>query len=301
MSLETSPVRLTWSPRGTVRELVLIMVSLELLAVILDLWLNYAGGVSSRSLQRLFNITREDGFGSWLAVTQAAFIAMTLWGMVWVFGRTGMSRARRAGWAVVALFFSYLAFDDGNRFHERMGSTFSDVELIAMGFPSYTWQVLFGPFLIVMGLFLLGFLWRELRTTPRRLMVLGALSLLAFAVVLDFIEGLDRDHPLNVYAHWFGTFEVGMVTQSWFGVDGLTAAVHFSKSIEECVEMMAMTMFWAVFLLHLGSTAGHLELVPTEPPAQRRPSLRHRLSRRRNDRNPAEPARLDAEAEEVVS
>ena len=55
-------------------------------------------------------------------------------------------------------------------------------------------------FLFFMGLFLLVFLWRELKPRHAGVLVLAALSCFAFAVGLDFIEGLDRDHPLNVYA-----------------------------------------------------------------------------------------------------
>jgi hypothetical protein len=57
------------------------------------------------------------------------------------------------GWTGIAVFFGYMGFDDGTRFHERVGTAFgvwvygnaapdTRARRILDVFPSYEWQVL---------------------------------------------------------------------------------------------------------------------------------------------------------------
>jgi hypothetical protein len=244
-----------------VRDLVSGMLCLAGIAVGLDLWLFCGGVIASYDLRALFDATREGGLLSWLTVTQAGLIALTLWAMVAAFGRAGLPRARRIGWAVLAACFTYLAFDDGVRLHERIGTAFDEAGASEAGlgaaFPSYYWQLLLGPFFAAMGLFVAGFLWKELRAKRLRLLVGGALALLAFAVALDFVEGLNPAHPLNAYAYLAEAWRLEPHAQVLFGMPAFDAVVHFSMVLEEGIEMMAMTVLWGVFLLHaLGTLSG---------------------------------------------
>lgn len=171
----------------------------------------------------------------------------------------GASKWRRCGWLVLAMFFTYMTVDDGSMVHERLGTAY-DVKVLSGdsmfdAFPSYAWQIAVLPGFIVLGLFTFFFLLRELRTTRAKVLLFLALSTLAFAVGLDFIEGLERDDPLNVYAHPAERYDFEEWTRSRFHHSEYTTLVHFSKSVEETLEMMAMSVIWFVFLQHLlGST-----------------------------------------------
>lgn len=233
------------------------------LLVALDVWL-YCAEAAPAGFRDLFDNTSERGLGSWLAVTQTGFIALTLWGVAHLHARLGASRGRRAGWIVLALFFAYLAFDDGTRFHERVGTAFAKTRAAETGlggaFPSYYWQLLFGPFFAGMGLFMLVFLWRELCTRKLRLMVVAALGLLALAVAMDFVEGLQETHPLNGLSRLAATSLLGLDTYLLFGMSAMETMVHLARSVEESLEMMAMTTLWGAFLLHVVETAPEIRL-----------------------------------------
>jgi hypothetical protein len=78
------------------------------------------------------------------------------------------------------------------------------------------------------------------------------MTCLGGAIVLDFFEGLAADHPLNVYTMIVERFEFGYWTARTFNSTEWDTLQHFSRSIEECTEMFAMTLLWGVFLSHLG-------------------------------------------------
>lgn len=271
------------APRQTVSNLVFGMVWAGAMVVVLDVWLHLGGGIASPDLAGLFDATSEDGLGSWLSVTQTVLIALTLWGLAAVVRQSGASRARSAGWAALAVLFTYLAFDDGTRLHERVGSAFGASAASETGlggaFPSYYWQLLFGPAFAAAGLFMAVFLWRELRQPRLRRLVAGALALLAVAVGLDFVDGLGAGHPLDVYGQLGTRPNIEAAAAAWFGMTGTDAVVHLSRAVEESVELVAMTLLWSVFLTHLGSVVGgvHLSWAPEQSVAS--PSSRMRTPR----------------------
>ena len=100
---------------------------------------------------------------------------------------------------------------------------------------------------------LLGFLWLELGTSGSRAILVGAISLLALAVGLDFIEGLDADHPWNAYTWAADHFDIEPWTRSRFGRSAFETLRHFSKSVEETMEMAAHSFLWFLVLRHLRS------------------------------------------------
>ena len=101
--------------------------------------------------------------------------------------------------------FFFLGVDDGTKLHERFGTLFNDAVTNSadegigpMGslndwFPSYSWQVIVGPFYVAAGLFLIVFLSQQLNDP--RLWTLTALAVALFAVaqVMDLVEGQDND------------------------------------------------------------------------------------------------------------
>jgi len=247
----------------------LVCLFAELSFVLLDYHVNYARGTTIGPLRRMFNITREDGLASWFGITQTFLVALTLW-LTWFTVRlTNSSRWRRLGWLMLAAMFTYMAADDGATIHERMGSTLdvlrersapTDADAPSGWFPSYSWQIIFVPVFAALGLFMLIFLARELGDRTSRWLVITAVGCLTLAVGLDFFEGLPRGHEWNVYSSIADRFDLESFTERRFQVSPFTALVHFSKSLEETLEMLSMTLLWLVFLRHWMILADGLRL-----------------------------------------
>ena len=249
--------------------LFLACVSIELVLVACDAVITYGRATDLAMIRRLFNITREDGLASWFAVTQTSFVALTTWTILAVSWRRERRTRRCLAWLFIALFFSYMSMDDGSKFHERIGSAIKHMaetkedsataepsfgDALIRTYPSYGWQLAFLPFFAGAGLFMLVFLGRELRGIALIVLFVTALALYGFAVGLDFIEGMDQKHPLNIHEHIRAAFDLRTYTVR-----------HFSKSLEEFSEMLGTTLLWVVFLLHLAHVAPkiHVEFSPS--------------------------------------
>jgi hypothetical protein len=262
-------VELTVDPHRLVRNIFLVCLLVNLAFFLLDCFVNYRGWIDISSIRRLFNTTREDGMASWFAVTQTVMVALTLWLMFVTATQQQGSRWRRAGWLVLAIFFTYMAIDDGSALHERLGQAFETIQesgpeeswgaALLDVFPSYAWQVCLLPFFGAMGVFMVVFLWRELSETPARVLVAAAIACLVLAVGLDFVEGLDPDHPWNVYTRLSERFGWEGITTEGYDTP-YKVLRHFSKSIEESIEMLAMTVLWIVFLRHWIRSTGDLRV-----------------------------------------
>ncbi len=253
-----------------IQYLIIVWVIVELLMVILDYRVNYSNGSSVSEIRSLFNITREDGLPSFFAVAQMTLVSLTLW-VVWLTQRQMRGGGWRPyGWLIIALVFSYMAMDDGSRLHERVGSAFQQVNesagSLTLGgkileiFPSYPWQVVFIPFFAAFGLFVIVYLMRTLRRTQSRVFVLTAISLFVGAVGLDFVEGLAEDHPLNFYSAITKAVDISSFTERQFDEDPYDTLVHFSKSIEEFMEMLGNTLLWAAVLRHLADLTDEIRV-----------------------------------------
>lgn len=237
----------------------------ELLLVGLDLLLNYSAWVQDEELQELFNVAREPSLGNWFSSVQELAAGVTLWLVHLKVKKEPGARLRAAGWAVLAVAFCYVAVDDGARVHERVGVAVSDFytdESAASDtegdswlgraldvFPSYPWQVLFGPPFAAMGIFLLVFLWRELPDRRLKWLVVLGLALYAMAQAQDFVEGLETPYDLLTERYDLHPYTVP----------------HLAKIVEEYLEMLGTTVLLYVFLEHLSRfTAWRSE----EQPAQ---------------------------------
>jgi len=236
--------------------LFIVLVSAEIVFVLGDAIINVERLIDSGPVRRFFNIAREDGVASWFAVIQTWMLGLTAALLYFVARAKKTNSLRRVGWAVLALFFLYMALDDGTQFHERVGSWVKaavlgdDVESRAIGFfPSYTWQLIFLPIFGSFGLFMLWFLNRELTTNQAKVLVVLALGLLVLAVVADFFEGVDKGHPLDFYSALAEVFDTS-----------LGRVRHFAKSFEETLEMLSMSLLWVVCLRHLIETTPQLDL-----------------------------------------
>ena len=107
---------------------------------------------------------------------------------------------------------------------------------------------------------MLVFLWHELNTKSSRILLLTAISLQVLAVSLDFVEGLDPEHRWNLYTIISERVELDVWAAERFGETAYDALRHFSKSIEEAIEMAAMSIRWFLCLRHLSHVAGDLRV-----------------------------------------
>ena len=121
---------------------------------------------------------------------------------------------------------------------------------------------LFVPVFGIFGLLLALFLWKELHNRAVFVLVLSALACLAVAVGLDFIEGLDDDHPWNLYTRIVERVDLADLTAARFRETPYDTLEHFPRSFEEFLEMLANTFLWVTFLKHVPSVvpAVHLSL-----------------------------------------
>ncbi|MDO8795637.1 MAG: hypothetical protein Q7J25_13575 [Vicinamibacterales bacterium] len=256
-----------------------IQLSLCVGAVIFLMWLdyyvNYSEWTDIGAIRRLCNMTREDALASWFQVTQTLLTGLTAL-LIWFSARHRRSGGwHSTGWLVVALFFLYMAVDDGAQVHERIGTAFDELRERGVGpgvlFPSYAWQILFVPLLGGVGLFMFAFLWRTLAGRAARLTVLLAIALQAAAVGLDFQEGLAPDHSLNVYSAIVNRWDFVEFADRQFGETPFDTVTHFSQSLEEGVEMISIALFWTLFIRRLAQEPRELMLRftdPASPPSQ---------------------------------
>ncbi len=235
----------------------------------LDYYVNYSEWTHIGAIRRLCNMTREDGLASWFQVTQTLLTGLTAL-LIWFSARHRRSGGwHSTGWLVVALFFLYMAVDDGAQVHERIGTAFDELRERGVGpgvlFPSYAWQILFVPLLGGVGLFMFAFLWRTLGRAGQRLALLLAIGLQVAAVGLDFQEGLAPDHRFNVYSAIVGRWDFTEFADRQFGETPFDTVTHFSQSLEEGVEMISIALFWTLFIRRLAQEPRELMLRFTDP------------------------------------
>ena len=274
MSGSGSPIQLAVDGRRLAWTVLAAGVAAEVAWFLLDYHVNYGRGSEIGAVRRLFNTAREDSLSSWFAATQTWMVALTLWLLAAV-QRHSRSAWAVAGWMVLAAFFTYMAADDGAKIHERLGTAFEvthrDAPAGSWGrtaldrFPSYRWQIVLLPVFAALGLFTLGFLCREIVDRPGRAMVVTAVACFALAVAFDFVEGLDPEHPWNLHAWLAERMSLEPGARRRFGQSAFRSVRHFSKSLEECLEMLATTLLWCVLLRHLARIAPELRirLAPT--------------------------------------
>lgn len=252
---------LTLDGLSAARAVLIGCLALEFGFVLLDYHVNYGRLTEIGALRRLTNIAREDGLASWFATSQTLLVGLTAW-VFWVAVRArGADRYQRAGWLLVAVLFTYTAVDDGVQLHERIATAYAALrEQGPSGFPSFPWQPLFVPVFGLLGAGAAMFLWRELHTPWARGLVVSAFLLFGMAVGLDFLEGLEQDHPWNLYAAAVTRYDIAEFTRARFRQTPYETVVHFSRATEEFVEMLANTCIWSAMIGHVGSVLQHVHV-----------------------------------------
>lgn len=191
-------------------------------------------------IQRIFNLAREGSVGSWFGISQTMFIGFTAFALAGVSRRRGSSPGVIRSWIALGVLFLYLAVDDAAVIHERIG-TLVDTwgEESSTGWtarwPSFTWQLVFGPIFLVLGLAVLWFLWRQLGEWRLRRLVVGAMLCYAVAFALDFVEGVEGLPERVAESLGWDPYTIG----------------HSLRVLEETLEMFGMTLVWYALLSHL--------------------------------------------------
>ena len=254
-AMNTASVSINLNGNRLVRNVLIFGIAFEVFLVIIDAFVNYGGLTNIEQIRNLCNIAREGSLASWFGTTQTLMTGLTLWLIFLINKHSLRPKKTIIGWCVLAVFFTYMAVDDGAELHERLSSAFysmftssSSQEASASwlasffeNFPSYTWQLVFGPLFAAMGIFTLIFLWHELKHRREIVLIILALSCFVAAVGLDFFEGLEEyQDEWDIYPWFINHFDVERYTVR-----------HFSKSVEEFLEMVGNTLFWAAFLSHL--------------------------------------------------
>ncbi len=249
-------------------KVLLTCFSIEVLLYVLDYFLNYGRAVDNGPFRRLFSTTIESSFPSFFSIGQTLLVALTLWIIVRLVRTRGDSRWVVAGWVVLAAFFTYMAVDDGAKFHERMGTALGSLGEKSIPFPSYNWQYFFLPFFGAMGLFTMGFVWFRMKDRLSRTMVVAAIGMLVIAVGIDFVEGLDENHPWNIYRGISDRFELHDYCKIRFRQSGYKTVQHFFKSAEELFfEAGANSVLWFLFLRYLLRITDELRIRTRDPDA----------------------------------
>lgn len=212
--------------------------TLDLAIVVLDLIFNYAHPINSIPLRRLFNIAREDGIGTYVGSFQTLCAGLALQ-LLWLQAKlTASPKSTTQGWGFLTGFFYYMAFDDVSGFHERIGAMaeslsgrFKTLSSPLGIFPSYEWQVIFGPLLLFTLIVMIKLFNREVKNQRHRYLLLAAMTCYIFAVLYDFLEGVN------------GLFDL---IAEYLVVKRYTVS-HFLKVTEEFLELLGGTFFLTAF------------------------------------------------------
>jgi hypothetical protein len=250
----TEPIRIRSDLNKASRLVGIVCIVTALFLVLIDAVFSYARLTEIGTIQRFCNITREDSLASWLAAIQTLMVGITAWLIFFVLRHLRAPKRRRAGWFLLAAFFTYLAVDDGALIHERLGTAVKEIFVTSPSaqastgwltrfidvFPSYTWQIVLVPLFAILGLFVLFFLRAEFKRKDLRRLAHAGLLCLVVAVGLDFFEGLSVPHAWNIQTRMADAYDLN-----------LYAIRHFSKSLEEFIEIVGMALFWVAFIKFL--------------------------------------------------
>lgn len=224
------------------------VVSILFLALV-DIFWNHYEWIDSRAIQNLVNITTDDSIANWFSSVQLLCIGVVLWIILFVllFSKPNliMRKTQKLGWGLSALFFTYLAVDDGSKMHERVGTAFrnslearhqynpSIISNLFDVFPSYGWLFVFVPVFALIAIFMLLFLFKNLKTKKQFIFVFIGFSCYAASVIIDFFEGMEDDGIYDTIILYLDT--------------NLYEFTHYTRVVEEVFEMLGNTFLMVAF------------------------------------------------------
>ena len=139
------------------------------------------------------------------------------------------------------MLFIFFSLDDAIKLHERLGDLaerYSDKHEEQLSifdkFSSYSWLLLYLPFLFLFGSVIIVILWREFSSPLLRFLLFGCFACYGGALVLEYFEGLNDAHK---YVSELFAVRYKHVRYS-------------SKALEELLEMVGTASFLLAVALH---------------------------------------------------
>ena len=226
-----------------------------LFLLLLDICIVYGNiiDIPVENLRDIFDMTLKQSLANFASSIQRLFISITL--MIIFFILRIVNKKRALMWFITGVFFIYMALNEGIGFHNIINDAVKEIIYssnqssilvkIVRIFPSYYWQLVLGPFFFIMGLFILFFLWKELKDTHLRRYVCLAFLCFIIAEILSFLEGTYT--PVSIIHDNFGLYS--------------DTIVHFMRLIEETLELSGSTFFLYVFLTYLSHILDGKEII----------------------------------------
>ena len=91
-------------------------------------------------------------------------------------------------------------------------------------------------------------------------MIVLGITCFVIAVGLDFLEGLDARHALNPHTWIAEHVDIEEWTRQRFHTTPFNTLRHFSKALEEVIEMFGTTVIWIAVLRHWMQSVSELRI-----------------------------------------
>lgn len=241
----SSPGALSFNIDKLIKGIIFLLVTTEIVLILLDLIIAWRKVIPLEDIQLMFDLSEEQSLGTWFMVIQNFTAGLILF-FIYIKKQSGSKK--NTGWLILSLIFIYLSIDDSICIHERSSDILSDLtyysktldnltDKIFAPFPYYFWQIIMGPFFVLIASFMLYFLWKELKDLYLRRYLFLAFLCLINAVIMDFMEGMEK--PLL-----FISDKYSLTPET---------VQHFWMLTEECLEMFGITLLLYIFLKYLGN------------------------------------------------
>lgn len=222
------------------RETVVVcLICFASLLVLLDLTLNTFKFIHSENFHNVFNLANENSLGTWFSSHLASLIALSCFCMSLALRKGENLKFIKNPWFYFGLVFLYLSMDDVAEIHERGGTLVKNLLTEMKHFsepveiyPSYFWQVTWGPIIGILLLSFAFFLWKSHQSNITHLILMGLFCFIV-AFFLDFVEGLDGFEDFS---------EKRAKIMGWksYWVE------HIPRLLEEYLEILGLILFFAV-------------------------------------------------------
>ena len=235
-------MRITLDHNFPTKNILTIVISIPVFLFFIDSLGYHFRDDIPRKLLVLFDITLEANIPTWYSSMLALFVGMV--GILIVEHYYNLKQnSKIAIWLLIALFFVYMSIDDVSQFHERVATAWAHYarsadnsisSSLASNFESYYWQLLFLPIFGSIAFAMLYVIKTEFVNKKAQYFFIIGLACFVFAVALDYIDGVDRyyDYIIKQFGFNFKVLE------------------HFSRAVEEMVEMIGLGFILTALLLH---------------------------------------------------
>ncbi|MFC1755828.1 hypothetical protein ACFLZK_00330 [Patescibacteria group bacterium] len=141
---------------------------------------------------KIFLATREQTPLTWVSAVVLLLIALSC--------ATAYMKSKRTLWYVLSLIFFFFSIDDATYFHERFSAALQEMIPFMQAFPSYSWILIYLPFLLFGLGALIYILWKEAAKKDKKLLLIS-IFLLGLSLLLDMIDGFVGKDATLVFCY----------------------------------------------------------------------------------------------------